>query len=100
MRGDGKLCTLGGLYSKQFRRMTVSGMQKFDARGIKFYEHFREPVDNGIWTWKDAFVFVKQRSDNFSLSEARHFFTKSTKLIQLMPVSLLFPIAVYFRKMC
>ena len=54
--------------------MTVEAMQKFDARGVQFYEHFKDPVDNAIWTWKDAFVLVKQRCDHFSFTEAKHFY--------------------------
>ena len=40
MRGEGRMCVLGGLYNKQFRRMTVDAMQKFDARGFSFHRHF------------------------------------------------------------
>ena len=68
------MCVLGGLYNKQFRRMKVDNMQKFDARELSFYRHFPDTVENGIWSWKEAFVFVKQRCDHFDAREATHFY--------------------------
>ena len=52
MRGEGRLSVLGGLYNKQFRRMTVASMEILQVRGKKFYDHFEEVKDDAIWTQK------------------------------------------------
>ncbi len=74
MRGEGRMCVLGEWYKKKFRRMTVDTMQKFDAWGLSFDRHFPDTVENGIWSRKDAFVFVKQRFDHFDAREDAHFY--------------------------
>lgn len=50
MHGEGRLSVLGGLYNKEFRRMTVEKIEALEAREVNLYDHFEEEVDNDIWT--------------------------------------------------
>ena len=74
MKGEGEYVKTAGLYKKTFRKMTVEKMQKFAARGVRFFRNFDEGVDNAAWTWKQAWVFVKERTDHFDRLEAFHFY--------------------------